>query len=238
MRAIGTWCAVSALCTLGLTATSLAGERLAANDGQPPSQAAPAKPLVGSVSPIPDATWNAMQGRSWHPSLGCPSRNQLALVHVPYLDFEGRPQTGELIVARSVARDVLAAFNEIYRSGAFRFASIQLIYKFGGDDSRSMNANNTSAFNCRTVLGTRRLSEHAFGRAIDINPIQNPWVSRRETDPPAGRAYDSPAERAVARLGMIRPGDVVTKAFAKIGWKWGGRWRHSKDYQHFSRSGR
>lgn len=239
MRSIGTWCAVIALSALWLATSSLAGERIVATDDLPsdkPSSAA--EPIVGTISPIPEATWKVMQGRSWRSSLGCPSRVQLAFLRIPYLDFEGRSQLGEMIVARSVASDVLGAFNEIFRSGAFRIASIQLIDKFDGDDSKSMIANNTSAFNCRTVAGTRRLSEHAFGKAIDINPIQNPYVSRGTTEPPAGVAYDSAGKRARPRIGMIREGDVVTKAFAKIGWKWGGKWHHSNDYQHFSLSGR
>ena len=192
----------------------------------------------GFATPIPEPTWLAMQGKSWHASLGCPARAQLALLRVPYLDFEGRTQTGEMIVAQSVSRDVLGVFNEIFSSGEFRIASMQLIDHFDGNDDRSMAANNTSGFNCRTVTGGTRLSEHSFGKAIDINPVQNPYVTRNGTEPPAGAAYDRPSKRQGAQIGLIREGDVVTRAFARIGWKWGGAWQSLKDYQHFSLSGR
>jgi hypothetical protein len=117
----------------------------------------------------------------------------------------------------------------------FPFRRIWLIDAYGSDDRRSMAANNTSAFNCRYVAGTTRWSEHAYGRAIDINPIQNPYVSGSYVSPAAGRAY---ADRSRRAPGMIHAGDVVVRAFASIGWKWGGYWRSSKDYQHFSSTGR
>ena len=98
-----------------------------------------------------------------------------------------------------------------------------------------MAANNTSAFNCRPVAGTSRWSEHAYGRAIDVNPVQNPYVAGRHVSPPAGRRY---ADRAGRAPGMIRAGDAVVRAFAAAGWGWGGAWRTARDYQHFSASGR
>jgi hypothetical protein len=99
-----------------------------------------------------------------------------------------------------------------------------------------MAANNTSAFNCRFVSGTARWSEHAYGRAIDINPVQNPYVSSSgRASPPAGAAYVDRSRRAP---GMIHAGDAVVRAFAAVGWGWGGSWRGVKDYQHFSASGR
>lgn len=191
----------------------------------------------GSWSPVPVHVWQAMQGRSWHEGLGCPARERLALLTVPYLDFSGRPQTGQIIVARSVAGDVLSAFAHIMRSG-FRIRQMRLVHEFDGDDDRSMAANNTSGFNCRKVSGSNRLSDHSYGKAIDINPVQSPYVWRRGTQPPSGAAYDEPHERLRPQTGMIRKGDAVTRAFARIGWKWGGLWRNSKDYQHFSQSGR
>ena len=200
-----------------------------------PASAQPA--ARGTWSPIPDRVWQAMQGKSWHKGLGCPGRERLALLTVPYLDFGGRPQTGQMIVSRSVAGNVLSAFASIMRSG-FRIRQMRLVHEFDGDDDRSMAANNTSGFNCRRVSGSNRLSDHAFGKAIDINPVQNPYVWRRGTQPPSGAAYDEPHERQNPHIGMIRKGDAVTRAFARIGWKWGGLWRNSKDFQHFSQSGR
>jgi D-alanyl-D-alanine carboxypeptidase len=189
------------------------------------------------LNPIPGPTWIAMQGKSWHASIGCPAREQLALLHLPYLDFQGRAQKGEMIVAQSVARDVIKVFSEIFDNGKFRIASMQLIDKFDGDDTKSIEANNTSAFNCRAVTGGVRLSEHAFGKAIDINPVQNPYVTRRTVEPASGEAYASAEKRVNSRVGMIRQGDIVIKAFAGIGWKWGGTWNSVRDYQHFSASG-
>jgi poly-gamma-glutamate synthesis protein (capsule biosynthesis protein) len=101
-----------------------------------------------------------------------------------------------------------------------------------------MAANNTSAFNCRLATSGSSLSSHSFGTAIDINPVQNPYVKGNLTLPPAGTAYDEPAERAGDRIGVIAPGDAVASAFEAIGWTWGGDWSSLKDYQHFSADGR
>jgi D-alanyl-D-alanine carboxypeptidase len=197
----------------------------------------PRKAARGRAQKIPEKIWKAMKGKSWHSQLSCPRYEDLVLLNIPYVDFDGKTQTGQLIIARDVADDILDVFAALYKQG-FKIQRMSLVYKFGGNDNRSMNANNTSAFNCRATTGGRRLSEHSYGRAIDINPVQNPYVSRRRTVPAAGRAYDSKRERSRRRQGMIRRGDPVTKAFAKIGWKWGGNWRSVKDYQHFSQSGR
>ena len=106
---------------------------------------------------------------------------------------------------------------------------------YGANDDRSMAADNTSAFNCRVVPGTRRLSMHAYGRAIDVNPVENPYVHGGLVEPPAGRAY---LDRSRRRPGMAMQTGVLVRAFASVGWHWGGLWRSSKDYQHFSTTGR
>jgi hypothetical protein len=191
----------------------------------------------GYAIPIPDETWRRMQGRSWHPSIGCPAREDLALLRVPFTDFEEKHKLGELIVARSVSADVLEVFAELYR-GQFPIARMNLVDDYDGDDTRSMSANNTSAFNCRPVTGGHRLSEHAFGKAIDINPLQNPFVSPTSVRPAAAVKFQGPDRRTANQPGLIRDGDVVIQAFARIGWKWGGHWAGVKDYQHFSASGR
>src|SRR3954447_13807214 len=95
---------------------------------------------------------------------------------------------------------------------------MELIDVYEGDDP-SMAADNTSAFNCRPVAGTSRWSEHAFGRAIDLNPVENPYVAGSHVSPPAGQAF---VDRAEARPGVVRAGDVVVRAFAAVGWGWGG----------------
>jgi len=189
-----------------------------------------------SVSGIPDEVWSYMQGRSWRDGRDCPGRNELALLRIPYRDFEGRTQVGPMIVAKKVASKVAAIFQEIYDSGAFRIYRVGLVDDYGGDDDQSIAANNTSGFNCRTTEGGG-VSQHAFGLAIDINPVQNPYVAHGVTEPEAGKAYDAPEKRHPGMIGVIVKGDVVYKAFAKRGWRWGGEWAHSKDYQHFSANG-
>lgn len=191
----------------------------------------------GTQQPIPDATWDQMQGVSWHAHLPCPRREELRLLRVPYVDFKGRTRTGEMIVAADVAEDLLDIFAEIHAAG-FPFQSIELVDKFRGDDGFSMAANNTSAFNCRVVAGSNRLSQHAFGKAIDINPVQNPYVQGKRTSPSAGVDYDEPKERKAGVKGVILDDDAVVRAFRKRGWGWGGDWTSSKDYQHFSANGR
>jgi hypothetical protein len=187
------------------------------------------------ISAIPDALWQRMQGRSWTPGLPCAPRESLALVAVPFRDFGGVARQGTLMVAASEATKVATAFTEIFDSGRFRIAGMRLIDDFDGSDDASMAADNTSGFNCRLVEGSNGLSKHALGLAVDINPVENPYVTPQGTDPPAGRAYDMPAKRRAGVVGMIRPGDVVTRAFARIGWSWGGTFRTIKDYQHFAR---
>lgn len=119
----------------------------------------------------------------------------------------------------------------------FPVEKVQPVDDFGGDDDASMAANNTSAFNCRRIEGRPgSWSEHAFGRAIDINPIENPQVTASgKVSPPAGERFK---DRSAAGRGMIDANGPVVKAFEGIGWKWGGNWSGLKDYQHFSSTGR
>jgi hypothetical protein len=105
---------------------------------------------------------------------------------------------------------------------------------YRANDDRSMAADNTSAFNCRFVSGTSRWSMHAYGEAIDVNPVENPYVNGSRVQPPAGQAY---LDRSNFRPGMAVPGRSLVRAFAAVGWKWGGRWRGTPDYQHFSTTG-
>ena len=171
---------------------------------------------------------------SWRP--GCPVElRDLRLIELTHWGFDGEPHNGELVVHADQADRIVSAFESIYRD-RFPIEQMRLVDEFGADDDRSMAANNTSAFNCRPVAGSQRWSEHAYGRAIDINPIQNPYVTRDgQVDPPAGAAH---TDRDPATPGLITAGDAVTKAFAAIGWIWGGTWSSGQDYQHFSSSGR
>lgn len=152
-----------------------------------------------------------------------------------YIGFDGALRRGELVVHRDQAEQVLQVMQRLLES-RFPIERMERVDAYGGDDDRSMEANNTSAFNCRMVAGTGAWSQHAFGRAIDINPIQNPYVGGSGSiEPPGGRAF---ADRADVRPGMITAGDGVVQAFETIGWGWGGNFRNSKDYQHFSENGR
>lgn len=225
--------AVAAALLAGVLALAGVADRAAAEAGA-------AAGIGGDgVFRINDEWWAAMQGRSWRDGLGCPPREQLRLVMAPYRDFEGKPQIGLLILHADVAAEVRSAFIEIFETSDFRIHSMRPVLEFAGDDNRSMAANNTSAFNCRTIAGASVLSEHGRGRALDINPMQNPYVSRSgRVSPPTGAAYATPAARRPGALGVITPGDAVTRAFARIGWGWGGDWAGSKDFQHFSATGR
>ena len=113
---------------------------------------------------------------------------------------------------------------------------MQPVDDYGGSDFRSIEADNTSAFNCRAATGSTHWSEHAYGHAVDVDPIENPYVENGQTSHPASRSY---LDRARHRPGMAYPGGTLVEAFAAIGWGWGGSWSGSvHDYQHFSRSGR
>jgi poly-gamma-glutamate synthesis protein (capsule biosynthesis protein) len=170
---------------------------------------------------------------------GCPvPLDRLRYVNVRYLGLDGRAHLGELVVHQRYARDISEVFGTLYRA-RFPIERMQLVDDYGGDDDVSMAADNTSAYNCRTVAGTDRWSNHAFGAAIDINPVLNPYVQGEAVDPPAGARFAHLDRSAGARVdrGVITDGDVVVRAFAGIGWEWGGHWRSSKDYQHFAAGG-
>jgi poly-gamma-glutamate synthesis protein (capsule biosynthesis protein) len=186
-----------------------------------------AVPFTASVAPV------RALGRSWH--RGCPvAPRELRLVTLTYWGFDARAHTGQLVVHRDVATSVTRVFRTLY---ALRFPirRMQPVDHFGADDDRSMAADNTSAFNCRFVEGTARWSEHAYGRAIDVNPVENPFVSGTHVSPARGRRF---ADRSLRAPGMIHAGDEVVRTFASVGWGWGGNWRSPKDYQHFSATGR
>jgi hypothetical protein len=188
----------------------------------------------GEAVAIPDAIRQQMIGRSWHEELPCPSLDSLSLLRMTHWGMDGEIHEGELIVASSVAGDVLQAFRHIY-DARFPIERMTLIHHYEGDDDASMADNNTSAFNCRLVTGGTSLSEHGLGTAIDINPVQNPYVRGDTVLPPAGRDY---LERSDVRPGMIvRPGPVLD-AFEDIGWEWGGDFSTLDDYQHVSEGGR
>ena len=177
-----------------------------------------------------------MNGVAWRP--GCPvALKDLRRVEADVLGMDGVTYRGVLVVHRSVAGAVVRILAALY-DAKFPIASMQPIERFGGDDDRSTMANNSSAFNCRPVTGGRRFSEHAYGRAIDVNPVQNPYVRSNGTvlDPDAKRFIDRAAVADEPGV-IVADGEIVT-IFAAEGWGWGGSFRTTKDYQHFSSSGR
>jgi D-alanyl-D-alanine carboxypeptidase-like protein len=209
-------------CTLWQSAEQ-SGEAVATVPASPPTR------FRARIEPAPAERMT----ESWRP--GCPvALKDLRLLTLTHWGFDGEVHRGKLVVHADEAHAVTEAFRVLFRS-RFPIKRMQLVDVYGGDDDRSMAANNTSAFNCRTVEGSSSWSEHAYGRAIDINPIQNPFVQEGRVSPAAGSRYLDRSRRA---KGLIRAKDAVVRAFAAIGWGWGGYWTSSKDYQHFSASGR
>jgi len=155
----------------------------------------------------------------------------LTYLTITHVDFEGERRIGNMIVADEIGDEVLDIFRDIYESG-FPIYSIRLIDYFYADDVLSLDANNSSAFNFRYIAGTDRISRHGFGMAIDINPIQNPYIRGDNIKPYAGHAY---LDRSYVRPGMIVSGDAVYTAFVDRGWIWGGNWSVPRDYHHFER---
>ncbi len=195
--------------------------------------AAEATPFRASVAALTGAERQAMTPAAWRP--GCPvGLDDLRVVRVRHWNFRGEVRTGRLVVHRDAAADVIAIWRDLY-AARFPIRWMVPIEHFGGSDFRSIEADNTSAFNCRYVDGTRRWSQHAYGRAIDINPIENPYVSGGRTSHRRSIPY---LRRSPRRAGMIVEGDAATRAFDAAGWGWGGRWSGAKDYQHISATGR
>lgn len=185
-----------------------------------------------SVSSVPDAVFQRMKGKSYKSGCTVP-RSELRYVRVLHHTLEGEVKHGEIVCHRRIANDLLEIFQELFRA-RYPIAQIRLIDDFDADDTRSMEANNTSCFNFRRVKGSRSLSKHALGLAIDINPLFNPHVSQggARVNPAAGKAY---ADRQKNFPHKLSASDLCVKLFKAHGFRWGGDWRHSKDYQHFEK---
>jgi len=187
----------------------------------------------GEAAPIPDTVWSEMAGVSWKE--GCPlGRAELRLLRITHWNKEQQPTLGEMVVSAKHADTVLAAFEDIYNA-RFTIERMVRVDAYGASDRKSMQANNTSAFNCRPVSGTSTWSQHSYGGAIDINPFWNPWVKGTRVDPKEAVDF---VDRSNVRPGMISDGDAVVNAFTSRGWGWGGHWHSLKDYQHISANGK
>jgi hypothetical protein len=184
-------------------------------------------PFHATIQPAPPAVTT-----SWRP--GCPvARSALRLLTVTYRGFDGRAHDGRIVIAVRVAPGVVKVFRSLYDAG-YPIRRMVPIDAYGNDDNRSLAADNTAGFNCRRAVGGSGWSMHANGEAIDVNPVENPYVLGSQVLPPAGRRFLSrPSLR-----GVIHHGDAVWRAFRAIGWRWGGDWRGAVDYQHFSSTGR
>jgi hypothetical protein len=175
-----------------------------------------------------------LTGSSWH--RGCPvPLSGLRYLRIAYRGFDRRAHVGEMVVAAAAVAPVRRAFRTLF-AARFPIRRMRLVDDYGASDYASIEADNTSAFNCRDVTGGSGWSEHAFGRAIDIDPIENPYVyPGGKTTHRASRRY---LNRSRHRRGMAFPGGVLVRAFTRVGWGWGGVWPPPTDYQHFSATGR
>jgi hypothetical protein len=153
--------------------------------------------------------------------------NQLTLVDVEYYSFDDRLHRGQIVINKKAVEDIKEIFDFI-KTSRFPIAKVIPIVKYNWDDETSMNENNTTAFNYRKVKGSKVLSSHSSGMAIDINPLRNPHIKGGVVNPSKGK-YD------INVPGTILRDSKLVKEFLKRGWQWGGRWRSSKDYQHFEK---
>jgi hypothetical protein len=210
------------------TPAVLRDRRLPTLDRLPPP---PGGRFRSSVRPI-SAAVRARMGTTWKP--GCPvGLADLRYVTVSFRGFDGRAHTGELVVHRRVAAGVVSVFARLYRA-RFPIEEMRLVTGADLEARPTGDGNNTAAFVCRAARRQTRWSAHAYGLAIDVDPFQNPYHRGDLVLPELASAY---LDRGDRRPGMIHPGDVVTTAFAAIGWTWGGTWRSPKDLMHFSATG-
>lgn len=194
-----------------------------------PSPAAPPT-FVGTSAPATPAD----VARSWHP--GCPvGPGQLAVLRLSYWGFDDQAHIGTMVISKAVGPDVIKVFGILYEK-RFPIRRMQPVDAYGGSDPASMADDNTSGFNCRYAVapGTPQWSAHAYGQAIDVNTVENPYLLGSSIMPSAGAGY---RDRSAYRPGMAIAGGDLVNAFASVGWLWGGRTKTSPDYQHFSKTG-
>ena len=175
---------------------------------------------------IPDSIWQHMQGRSYQPNPHI-QRADLRYLRVLHYDYDGRTHQGELVCNKRIASKLLTIFRELYEA-RYPIQRITLSDNYDADDERQMRANNTSCFCYRAVSDTKHLSKHAYGLAIDVNPLYNPYVRYSKKD---GHRIVEPATKDFRY--KITTEDLCYKLFIKHGFTWGGSWRSMKDYQHF-----
>lgn len=171
---------------------------------------------------------------SWHP--GCPvAPSRLRLITMPYRGFDHRVHLGRLVVNAAVARKLIRVFRRLFALH-FPIREMVPVDVYHGSDFASIQADNTSAFNCRDATGSSTWSEHAYGLAVDLDPCENPYVYANGYE--AHKRCRRYVDRSLHDPGIIHPGDAVVRAFTSVGWGWGGTWTGDRDYQHFSANGR
>lgn len=186
--------------------------------------------FVFASQPIPEEVETRMRGRSL-PANAKISMNQLRYLTLPYYDFDGNIQKGEMVCNKAIAHDLLCIFRALF-SQAYPIYSMRLVDDFDADDEASMQANNTSCFNYRYISGTRILSRHAYGMAVDINPLQNPCIRGKQIQPSTAEEF---VDRSKDFPHKIDKDDYCKKVFTSYRFRWGGNWRRMKDYQHFEK---
>ncbi len=237
----------AAMAFVVLASVSCGGQEPAASSEQSPpaSPTMPATPTASTPMPSPTRTeppefkakvTKVARDRlpySWRE--GCPVHyRDLRLITLSYWGFDDKPHTGELVVRKTVTDDIVQVFGKLY-DWRWPIRQMKLVDAYKADDFASIEADNTSAFNCRRATGSSNWSNHAYGQAIDINPRENPYVTAA-----GGTAHKNAkkyTERPMKGKGVINPGDRVVRAFRQVGWEWGGDWAGTKDYQHFSKGG-
>ncbi len=184
---------------------------------------------------IPDSIWTRMQGKTYHQNAYV-QRSDLRYLRLHYVDFEGEERVGEMVCNRAISDDLLDIFRQLYEA-RYPIERIQLPDDFDADDERQMRANNTSCFCFRVIKGSTKLSAHAQGLAVDLNPLYNPCVKTRRDgtlfiQPSTAAPYVDRSRRFAHKIDRQ---DLAYRLFIQHGFSWGGAWRSSKDYQHFEK---
>ncbi len=169
----------------------------------------------------------------------CPvTLKDLRYINLEHIDFKGNTKIGELIVHKNVASDIVKIFEYLYNI-KYPIEKMKLVSNYKANDFSSIEDNNTSAYNCRFIENTTKWSKHAYGKAIDINPIQNPYISKSgEISHEKSLKYRKrvvPNDISYSSKAILLKNDEVVRIFQKYGWKWGGIWKSIKDYQHFEK---
>lgn len=187
------------------------------------------------VTPIPDSIFSMMKGKSYKKNCTVP-RSELRYLRCLHTDKDGRSIVGEMVVNKAIANDVLYILKKLYQA-QYPIERMRLVDHWDADDERAMRANNSSCFNFRFISHTHTVSKHGRGMAVDINTLYNPYYKRLKngktvTEPATARPY---LDRSKKHAYMIQRGDLCYRLFKEKGFRWGGDWKHSKDYQHFEK---